>query len=279
MLNFITKPMPHAEAVKLIQDKPAVAKDVFDLLPEEIQGRAFTITGIEDFDVLQGVRDEIAKLPAGADWNTVKREIMARISPWFTPEGAAARAQLIMSHHAFAAYSACQARIMDRMIDVFPYRQYLSTNDGKVRASHRALNGIILPADHVFWRYHTPPWEWNCRCQVVELTAEDKDEEEKLDAKRLPENRRVLKGAALNQLNTGSLNRGPSINVDVRTPKERGGSYQWSASDAGMPYEEIRKRWDEQTLADFEVWAAKTLLDLGTSLLGWLLGKTKLMGQ
>jgi SPP1 gp7 family putative phage head morphogenesis protein len=208
----------------------------------------------------------------------VKKEMIARISPWFTKEGAAARAELLMQHHAFAAYSACQARIMDRMKDVFPFRQYLSTEDNKVRASHRALNGIILPADHSFWRYHTPPWEWNCRCQVVELTAEDKDEEEKLDAKRLPEKQRVLKGAALNQLNTGSLNRGPSVNVDVRTPKERGGNYQWSASDAGLPYAEIRKRWEAPVAEMFEAWAAKTLLDLGTNLLQWLLGKTKLMG-
>lgn len=270
MLTFLTEPIPHYEARALIEDKPAVAKDVFDQLPDEIKGRAFTITGIEDMDVVQGVRDEIAKLPAGADWNTVKKEVMARISPWFTKEGAAARAQLIMSHHAFAAYSACQARIMDRMIDVFPYRQYLSTKDGKVRASHRALNEIILPADHSFWTYHTPPWEWNCRCQVVELTEEDRDEEAKRDEKRAPENRRVLSGVSLNQLQSGSLNRGLSTNVDVRTPKERGGTYQWSARDAGLPYAEIRTRWDETVAGLFERWAGNILVNAGMSLLGWL---------
>lgn len=279
MLEFITTPIPHVDAVKLIQDKPAVARDVFDALPDEIQGRSFTITGIEDFDVLQAVRDEISKLPAGADWNAVKKDVIGRISPWFTPEGAENRAELLMRHHAFSAYAACEARIQDSMRDVFPFYQYLSTEDDNVRASHRALNGIIVAADHPFWKFHTPPWEPLCRCQRVALTQEDKDEEERLDARRLPEKQRVLKGAALNQLNTGTLNRGPSLNADIRTPREKGGRWQWSAEDAAIPYDQIRDRWEPDTRADFEAWAARQLLDLGTNLLQWLLGNTKLMGR
>jgi hypothetical protein len=275
-LAFLTEPVPHAEAARRIASKPAVAKDVFDQLPDEIKGRAFTITGIEDFDTLEAVRDEIAKLPAGADWDAVKRNVMEKISPWFSPEAAAKRAQLLMSHHAFAAYSATQARIMDEMADIFPFRQYLSTKDGKVRRSHAALNEIILPADHPFWEKHTPPWEWNCRCQVVELTEEDRDEELARDQTRAPENRRVLQGAALNQLQTGSLNRGLSINVDVRTPKERGGSYEWSARDAAMPYAEIRKRWTPEVAEMFENWA-DTIPVGNATLLDSLTGAAKVL--
>lgn len=277
-LAFLTRPVPHEAARRLIADKPAVARDVFDRLPDEMKARAFTITGIEDFDTLQAVRDDLAALPAGADWNATKKEIMAKISPWFSPEGAAARAQLLMSHHAFAAYSATQARIMDGMIDVFPFRQYLSTNDGKVRASHRALNEIILPATHDFWQKHTPPWEWNCRCQVVEMTAEERDEEHARDAKRAPENRRVLDGPNLRQLETGSLNRGLSTNVDVRTPKERGGTYEWSARDVTLPFSEIKKRWDPQTAADFEAWASTVDLDGGDNLFSYLSGAPRSPG-
>lgn len=270
MIGFLTKPVPHSEAVNLILDKPAVARDVFDRLPDELKGRAFTITGIEDFDVLQAVQDEIAKLPAGGDWNKIKRSVAEKILPWFTDEAAVARAQLLLSHHAFAAYSAANARVMDEMRDVFPFRQYLSTKDGKVRASHAALNEIILPADHEFWTYHTPPWEWNCRCDAVALTEEDRDEELARDQDRAPETRRVLQGTALKQLDTGSLNRGLSTNVDVRTPKERGGNYQWSARETTLPYGEIRKRWDEPVATAFEAWAGKLLLTVGASLLDYL---------
>lgn len=273
MINFLTDPIPHEDARRRIADKPAVARDIFDQLPDEMKSRAFTITGIEDTDVVQAVRDEIASLPAGADWNKVKKEIMAKVSPWFTPEQAASRAQLLMSHHAFAAYSSTQARIMDSMIDVFPYRQYLSTKDGKVRASHAALHEIILPSTHQFWQYHTPPWEWNCRCQVVELTAEDKDEEYRRDQQRAPENRRVLEGPHLAQLDTGSLNRGLSTQVDIRTPKERGGTYQWSARETNMPYDQIRTRWTPDVAQGFETWAKSVPMESGITLLDTLTGK------
>ena len=104
MIDFLTDPVPHEEARAAIAGKPAVARDVFDGLPDELKGRAFTISGIEDFDTLEAVRAELAELPAGADWDKTKHEIVARISPWFTPEGAEARAETLMRHHAFAGY-------------------------------------------------------------------------------------------------------------------------------------------------------------------------------
>lgn len=272
-MKFATQPIPHSEARDLIASKPAVAREIFDALPDELRGRAFTITGIEDFDVLQAVRDEIAKLPAGGDWNAIKKEVAAKISPWLDEAEANKRASLLLSHHGFAAYSATQARIMDTMTDIFPYRQYLSTGDSKVRASHAALDGIILPADHPFWEKHTPPWEWNCRCQVVELTAEDADEEKERDEKRDPAQRRVLGEMEQRMIREGSLVRGPSQRVDVRTPKERGGSYEWSARDAALPYAEIRERWDAETRGAFERWAGKLLISLGHSLLDALIGR------
>ena len=295
MLNFLTDPVPHEEAVRLIADKPAVMREVFDELPDEIKSRAFTITGIEDFDVLQAVRDEIATLPAGADWNKVKKSVMEKISPWFTEEGAAARAELLMQHHAFAAYSSAQARIMDRMKDVFPFRQYLTTGDELVRASHHSLHGIILPATHEFWTFHTPPWEWNCRCQVVAITQEERDEEFARDhsrkkekvivsigpggeettemVARTAEKRLVLEGPALKKLEQGYLHRGPAEGVDVRTPKERGGNYQWSALETTLPYEEIKTRWTPEVAALFENWAAKIVVNSVHSLFDWITKK------
>jgi uncharacterized protein with gpF-like domain len=34
--------------------------------------------------------------------------------------------------------------------------------DDRTRLAHAALNGMILPADHEFWRDHVPPWGFNC---------------------------------------------------------------------------------------------------------------------
>lgn len=50
--------------------------------------------------------------------------------------------------------------------DVFPYWEYLTVGDGKVREEHRALHGVILPAVDRIWDKIYPPNGWNCRCRV-----------------------------------------------------------------------------------------------------------------
>lgn len=273
MINFHLLPTPHEEAAKLIEGKATVTREIFDRLPDEIQARAFVVTGIESHDVLQSLRDRIADLPQGADWDEVKEDIVAGLSPHMSLVDAEKRAQILMRHHGFSAYAAAQAQVQDELIDVFPFRQYISTDDAVVRPTHAALNGIVLPADHPFWVNHTPPWEWNCRCDVVEMTELDADEEKARDKRRNPENQRVLKGAALAQLETGQLNRGPNIIVDVRTPRERGGNYENNVRNLTLPYEEISKRWDDETRTDFETWAASVVIPDKGNLLDWVSGK------
>ncbi len=244
-MTFSITPQPHTEAAALIAAKPAITRDVFDSLEPELKARAFTITGIEDATTLQAVRDQIASLPLGADWKKVRTEVARTISPWFTPAAAAARADLLLSHHAFTAYAASRARLMDAQIDTFPYRQYLSTKDGKVRAAHRALDGIILRADHPFWQGHTPPWEFRCRCNLVELLEDEALQEMAADRDRLPEDRRVLTGAALTNLENNYICRGPSITVQL------GKSLQ-SVPALNLPLADLTAKWDTLTKAAFQ---------------------------
>ena len=54
--------------------------------------------------------------------------------------------------------------------DTFPWLQYQTKGDGRVRAEHDRLNGIVLPADDPFWSAYYPPNGWRCRCSVKPLT-------------------------------------------------------------------------------------------------------------
>lgn len=40
------------------------------------------------------------------------------------------------------------------------------------RPHHVALDGLILPADHPFWRTHFPPNGWGCKCRVVGVASD-----------------------------------------------------------------------------------------------------------
>lgn len=260
MLSFLTEPAPHEEAAALIADKPAVLRELFDSLPDEMKSRAFTIKGIEDFDILQSVRDQISKIPQGADWDHVKQDIIRKMSPWLDETQAATRAELLMRFHAGQAYATTSARIADSMIDVFPFRQYHTNHGPRVRDSHAALDGLILPADHEFWKTHTPPWQFNCHCFFTTLTEEDRDEAHAREQGRPPEARNVLEGPALDALAAGRVSRGPSQNYTL-------GKSIFHVDATTLPYDQIKKRWDTATAADFEAWADKQDMGSGRSLL------------
>lgn len=51
--------------------------------------------------------------------------------------------------------------------DLFPYWEYRTAADDKVRQEHRELDGVILPVNDPRWQKIYPPNGWNCRCYVV----------------------------------------------------------------------------------------------------------------
>lgn len=51
--------------------------------------------------------------------------------------------------------------------DLFPYWEYKTVGDDKVRFEHRKLEGVILPANDPLWDKIFPPNGWKCRCYVV----------------------------------------------------------------------------------------------------------------
>lgn len=49
--------------------------------------------------------------------------------------------------------------------------QYRTSGDDKVRAKHRAMDGITLPPSDPFWGAYFPPNDWGCRCNVVRVRS------------------------------------------------------------------------------------------------------------
>lgn len=255
MPEFLFAPVPHDEAIDFIASKPVVSRDVFDRLLPELQARAFTITGIESANVLQNARDIVATLPAGRPWDTVKRELAALISPYLgDKESALAKAELLLRVHGHEAYAAAADRVARRQEPLFPYWQYQTMGDSKVRASHRALDGLVLPANSPFWTTHNPPWEWGCRCIKIPISDGDRAE----IAQRTPE--LVLDPARLRKVETGNvierfdLAKGTREFVDVAPS----GKFRFDPDDLTLGVHDLRARYDAATWSAFEQWARRT---------------------
>lgn len=246
---MLTKPTSYEEARNVLKGKPAVSRDAFERLAPEIKPYAFCISGVEDAKMLQRVRDVVAEYaanPHAAHWRDAKKEIARELSslPQFSEEKALRRAELLLRTHGYDALRVGQWELAQETKDTLPYFKYLCTQDERTRRSHRALHGLVLPVDHVFWDKHMPPgWDWNCRCQVVQISERQMNLQKQAEAKLPPERRRVLDEKQAKLLaEKGELWVSPTERIFVNSAKKVP-----SCKSLRMNSEEILKKFDPTT--------------------------------
>lgn len=64
------------------------------------------------------------------------------------------------------------ARLMDS-IDLYPYFKIVTAGDDDVRPSHQLLEGVILPGTDPIWLKLWTPFDWNCRCYIINLSERE----------------------------------------------------------------------------------------------------------
>lgn len=287
--EWLSEAVPNDEAVAFVQSKVPVSSEVFKKLLPELKARAFAVAGVTSAAVARDIRDAVAKVPAGADWDTQKKHIAALLEPYLGGEddepakGRAkreARAELILRTHGFQAYAVAQHETLREQQDIFPFWQYLSQEDENVRQTHAKLNKLIVRADSPFWHRHSPPWDWGCRCRKVPLMEDEVDEIKAREdaAKVAPEKRTVIEGAALESLERNKLNRGLTEVYDLTPSGEKGkaGGFVFEPDSLRLSLAELQPRYDAETWREFLAWSRQTPLDAdgGPSLLDWLQGRS-----
>ena len=265
--------MPHEEARQRIAGMPLVTRDVFDGLLPELKAYAFTVTGVDAFDQLARIREELAAVPAGTrTWQEAKKTIAADLSERLGGKEAERRAELLLRTHTFRGYAVARYRSLMEQVDVFPYWQYKTHGDGRVRPSHAALNGKILPAGHPVWQKIFPPWDWGCRCLVVPMSGREVGRMAEAEKDKVPEARRVWDGAEADAIHAGDrLPNGISI-----LPSQTWGSSPWSVPGTVQhTWQLVQERYghDPAVLDAFRDWAQKTEIpDINMTVGEWLGG-------
>lgn len=287
-------PVPYDEAAKIVADRPIVSQEVFKRLLPELRARSFLITGVEDMNVVQQIRDLIAEIPRGGSWEDAKKQIVEKLGPWMDEESASKRATLLMRHHGFQAYAAAHYREMDEQRQVFPYWKYLTMGDERVRESHAKLHGLILRADDPFWKDHFPPWDWGCRCQVVPVTEDEYREAVgagRIAGQMAPTYSAKSQGWSLGDAGLKALHQrgilddgdGQPVGVEspvaraLRTegPKAAKTAYQWNPGDLSISMDELQARYDAETWAQFVAKAKKTRIAEDLFLYDWMVANRK----
>jgi len=85
------------------------------------------------------------------------------------------RLDLILQQNARMAWAVGRKEVAEHpaVKERWPYYRYIAVQDGRTRPEHAKLHGLVLPKDDPFWKTHTPPWDYNCRCDIEEADEDD----------------------------------------------------------------------------------------------------------
>ena len=264
---------PHEEAAAFIRGKPVVSSDAFYQMLPELRARVFTVSGLEGAGVMQRVRDEIATLPEGADWDGAKKNIVKILDDSHFEGGSERRAELLVRTHGFQAYQATTYKA-GMEADGTTHWQYLTMEDHRVRPTHVALDGITLPKNDPFWKKHFPPWEWGCRCRARGLNKDLVQDVQAADESRAPDEKLLLEGPALDHLRSGQLQRAGQ-SYDVTPPTEKPGAdraFSWEPGTLKLPVHDLQQRYDPPVWHEFRTFAQSYKIHEELSIWDWLMG-------
>ena len=151
----------------ILKQRALARAETVRAMAPKLKQRAVAVSGVEDAKTLATIREACASVPEGRDWREARKDVEAALEG--RVRNAKARAELVLRMNCETARAQARWRDMQREADIMPFLMYSTMGDDDVRPSHRALDGKIFRIDDPFWKTHYPPWDWGCRCTVVQL--------------------------------------------------------------------------------------------------------------
>jgi len=191
--KFDLKPLLKAvnplEAIDFFRQKGfRIGFDYRDVWQQEHQA-AFTVAKAMQLDLLAEIRGFVdAAIADGTTLATFQKALMPRLVKrgwWGKQEmtdpltgesklvqlGSPRRLETIYDTNLATAYSEGQWERIQRNKELFPFLEYVRTSSVNPRHTHLAYAGLVLPADHPFWKIHMPIKQWKCKCSVIQHTG------------------------------------------------------------------------------------------------------------
>lgn len=84
--------------------------------------------------------------------------------------------------------------------DLYPNLQIVTAGDSRVREEHQILNGFTAPINDSFWATHTTPFDWGCRCDIIQTDDKASDKVPDYNFKSGFENNPALSGKIFGEI-------------------------------------------------------------------------------
>jgi SPP1 gp7 family putative phage head morphogenesis protein len=129
--------------------------------------------------ITKGVREGIPERDIGRVLAFNVNRIRTETEAW--TEGYARMAFRTNLNDAVSQGRLRQARDPDIKVAI-PALRYTAVGDGDTRSNHNAADGVILAVDNPTWRNMRPPFGYNCRCQLDNMSRPELRRMGRLDA-------------------------------------------------------------------------------------------------
>lgn len=180
--HIISFKLTPKQAIEYLKQKGYKLSFNYNELMHEAHHKAFTVAKIQRLDLLYDIKESILTAQKqGLSFNSWKKNIkpiLIKKGWWGEVEAidkstgevknitvGTKRLKTIFYTNNRVAYQTAKAKKYYEDESV-TYLRYIAILDNRVRPSHKAMHGTILPKNHPFWEQNFPPNGWNCRCRV-----------------------------------------------------------------------------------------------------------------
>lgn len=165
-------------AVKWFRNRVTMTEAEYQALTARARRKAFTVAGVKQLDVVQDVFNALEKAIAdGTPLNAFKAEVGEKLRrAWGgTVARPGHRLETIYRTNVQQAYAAGRYWQMTQpsVLKSRPFWMYDSVMDSRTSSICQIRNGVIRPADDVWWQSNYPPLHHRCRSGVRALTRLD----------------------------------------------------------------------------------------------------------
>ena len=175
--------LPFLEALAFLRAKLNLPTERWDDILGAAHDRAFVVAGAMKADLLSDLHLAVEKAIAEGQTLVDFRKDFERIvaergwTGWTgesSKAGRAWRARTIYDTNLFTSYSAGRHQQMKAVAEKRPYWRYRHSPASVVpRPEHLAWDGMILRHDNPWWKTHSPPNGFGCKCFPESLAERD----------------------------------------------------------------------------------------------------------
>ena len=170
--------LPFDAAIAFFRAKLNLPVETWDEIWAAMHGRAFTVAGAMEADVLESFRVAVDKaISTGSTLGEFKKDFnrIVEKTGWGFNGSAAWRAAVIYNTNVTVAYQRGHWLAMTDpdVVKVRPYLRYVKSSSADPRPEHMRWANLVLPWDDPWWDTHYPPNGWGCKCGVVSMSERE----------------------------------------------------------------------------------------------------------